>query len=181
MLGILDTLSDLGTTAPQPTDSQVQLKPSTSYLVQTNTIVSMKLYSTDDSDLRIKLNPEEDRTPEFILRVSQTNAEIDTIADTSANSNMIPLSVFYTDYDEDPLNFAECVGLSTETKYFNIDDILWGEENASQNKSMLLISEGGHGIKKIFVDHGLDMIVDILTTGTTTTTTSSTSSTTTEA
>ena len=180
MLGIVTTLSTLGSTAPQPVDSQVELRPSKEYLINTDNIVSLKVYSTNDSDIRYKLNPEEDLSPDFHLRVNETNAAIDTLADTSAASNMVVLNVFYTDYNEDPLTFAECVGLSTTAKYFNITDIVWGEENASGNKSMLLIAQGGNKVKKIFVDHGLQMLKDLIETGTTTTTTSSTSTTSTE-
>jgi hypothetical protein len=181
MLGIVTTLSTFGTTAPQAVDSQIEIRSSTEYLINTDNIVEMKVYGTTDSDLKYKLSTEEDRSPEFHLRVNETNSAIDTLADTSANSNMVVLNVFYNDYGEDALTFAECASLSTTAKYFNITDIVWGEENNAQNKSMLLIAEGGNKIRKIFVDHGLDMLIDLIVTGTTTTTTSSTSSTTTSA
>jgi len=176
MLGLVNTLSTLGTTATQPVDSQVELKASKEYLINTLCIAKMKVYSTDDSDIRYKLNFHEDKSPEFFLRVSQTNAAIVAISDVAATSNMILLRVYLNDYGENVMTFAEAAlsTSSTTAKYFNIDDILWGEENAAGNKSMLLIAEGGWGIKKIFVDHELAKIMDLLVTGTTTTTTTST-------
>jgi len=181
MIGLVNTLSSLGTTAYQPTDSQVQLKLSTEYLFNTDCIVEMKVFSTDDSDLLYKLNPEDDKQPGFRLRVAETNAAIDTIADSAAASNMLDLNVFENDYGENALTFAECAALSTVAKYYNVDDIVWGEQNAAQNRSLLLIARGGQSIEKIFVNSGLDQIMDLVITGTTTTTTSSTSTTSTVA
>jgi len=181
MIGLVNTLSSLGTTAYQPTDSQVQLKISEEYLINSDCIVEMKVYSSDDSDLLYKLNPEDDRQPAFRLRVSQTNAELDTIADTDPDSNLMVLDVFENDYGENALTFAECASLSTVAKYYNVEDIVWGEQNAAKTRSMLLIARGGQSVEKIFVDSGLDQIMDLVVTGTTTTTTSSTSSTTTSA
>lgn len=179
MLGLVNTLSDLGTTAPQPIDGILQLKASTKYLIQTDCITKMKVLGTTDSDLRYKLNPKEDKSPEFILRVNETNAQVTAIADTAAASNMIALDVFLNEYGEDVLTFAEAElsTTSTTTKYYNIEDICWGEQNADENKSMLLINEGGWDTRKIFVDSDLDKIEDLAETGTTTTTTSSTSTT----
>jgi len=181
MIGLVNTLSTVGLTAYQPTDSQVQLKLSTEYLINTDCIVEMKVFGTTDSDLLYKLNPEDDKQPGFRLRVNETNAAIDTIADTSAASNMITLDVFYNDYGENALTFAECASLSTTAKYYNVDDIIWGEQNASETRSMLLIARGGQSIEKIFVDSNLDQVMDLVTTGTTTTTTSTTSTTSTTA
>jgi hypothetical protein len=178
MLGKVTTLSTLGTTAYQPTDSQVQLKASTDYIINTDCIVEMKVLGSTDSDLLYKLSPEEDRTPAFRLRVDDSNSDIDTIADTSPASNLLSLNVYLNEEGENALTFAECAGYSTTAKYYNISDIRWVEENADQNLSFLWVSHGGQSLEKIFVDHGLDMLIDKITTGTTTTTTSSTSTTT---
>lgn len=176
MLGIVTTLSTLGTTACQPTDSEIQLKASTEYIINTLNITSLKVFSADDSDIRYKLNRFEDQTPEMLLRVSQTNAQVVALSDVTPASNMIALDVFLGETSEDCLTFAECLlaGSSTTTKYYNIDDISWIEENAAGTMSMLLLAEGGHDIRKIFVDHNLDQIIDLVATGTTTTTTSTT-------
>jgi CTP:phosphocholine cytidylyltransferase-like protein len=183
MLGIVTTLSTQGTTAYQPCDSLVQhVKASTEYIINTDNIVRMKVYSTNDSTLYYKLNRFEDRSPEFILRVNETNAAIQTLADTAAASNMLLLDVFVNEYDEDVLSYTEA-GLSTTStvaKYFNIDDIVWIEENAAATMSMLLYCEGGKEVQKIFVDSNLGQIEDLYATGTTTTSTSSTSTTTQE-
>jgi len=176
MLGIVTTLSSLGTTAYQPTDSQVQLKASTEYLINTSGIIEMKVYSSNDSDLLYKIQPEEDRTPAFRLRVNETNAAIDTIADTSAASNLLTLNVYLNDYGENALTFAECASLSTTAKYYNISDIMWGEQNLTKTRSFLWIAHGGQSLEKIFVDGGLDYLMDLIVTGTTTTTTSTTTS-----
>lgn len=181
MLGLVNTLSSQGTTAYQPTDSQVQLKPSEEYLINTDCIVELKVYGSTDSDILYKLQPEEDRTPSFRLRVNETNAAIDTIADTSAASNLLTLNVYLNEYGENALSFAECASLSTTAKYYNISDIVWGEQNKTKTRSFLWIARGGQSLEKIFVHGGLDLLMDEITTGTTTSTTSSTSTTTTEA
>jgi len=181
MLGLVTTLSTLGTTAYQPTDSQVQLKPSKEYLINTDCIVELKVYSSNDSDILYKLSPEEDQTPAFRLRVNETNAAIDTIADTSAASNLLALDVYLNDYGENALSYAECASLSTTTKYYNISDIVWGDENLQETRTFLWITHGGQDLEKIFVEGGLDKLMDKITTGTTTSTTSSTTSTTTAA
>ena len=183
MLGIVTTLSSFGTAAPHPVDSQVELKASTEYLVNSLCFNKLRVFGTTDSTINYKLNFHEDKSPDFLLRVNETNAALVDISDVAANSNMILLNVFLNNYGEDVMTFAEAGNAfsSTTAKYFNIDDILWGEENDSGNKSMLLIAEGGWGIKKIFVDHELAKIMDILETGATTTTTTSTSTTSTSA
>ena len=183
MLGIITTLSTFGTTAPHPVDSQIELKASTEYIINTLNIVSMKVFGSTDSTVRYKLNRSEDSTPEFVLRVNETNAAITTLADTAAASNMVTLDVFTNEYGEDVMTFAEAALSTTSTvdKLFNIDDIVWVEENSSATMSMMFVAEGGWGVKKIFVDSELAKIIDLVTTGTTTTTTSSTSTTTTAA
>lgn len=183
MLCPVTTISTVGTHAYQMTDSQIQVQASKEYLINSLNIVRMKLYSTNDSTVYYKLNRFDDRQPEFILRVTETNAQIQTYADTAAASNVVALDVFLGETQEDVLTFAEAAlsGSSTTTKYFNIDDIVWVEENDDATMCMLLISEGGWNTKKIFVDSNLDQIYDLVETGTTTTTTSSTSTTTAEA
>lgn len=181
MIGIITTLSTQGTTAYNPVDSQVELEASKEYVFNTDNITRMKVYGTTDSELAYKLDRYEDRSPEFKVIVNETNAAIQTIADTAAASNVVTLNVFLNDYTEDALSFAECAALSTTAKYYNIESIVWGFENDDATITCLYIAEGGWGVKKIFVDSNLDQIIDLVTTGTTTTTTSSTSTTTTSA
>lgn len=180
MLTPVNTISSVGTHFPQPTDSQVQVKASTEYIINSLNIVRMRLYSTDDTTIYYKLNRHEDRSPEMMLRVTETKAQIQTLADTAAASNMIALNVFLGETGEDCLTFAECdlAGSSTTEKYYNIDEIVWVEENADGDKCMLWVSDGGHDLNKIFADLNIDQFYDEVTTGTTTTTTSTTSTTT---
>ena len=172
MLGIVTTLSTQGTTGYQPTDSEIQLQPSNEYIINSLNIVSMKVFSTNDSDLRYKLNRHEDQQPQFLLRVNETNAAVQAIADVAAASNMILLNV-----KEGALSFAEAATLSSTAKYYNIDDISWIEENNAANASRMVVQEGGQDLDIIFVDSSLAAIYDLLTTGTTTSTTSTTSTT----
>lgn len=182
MLGIVNTLSTYGLVSARPVDSQIEGKPSQKLIINTDCIVRMKVHGTTDSELYYKLNPAEDRSPEFKLIVNETNAAIQTLADTAAASNMILLNVFLNEYQEDVMTFAEAAlsTSSTTAKYYNIDDIKWIEQNEDENMSMLWVAVGGQSLRKIFVDHELDKIIDLVTTGTTTTTTSSTSTTTSE-
>lgn len=175
-------VTTLGTVPYQPTDSEVEIEASKSYLINSDNIVRTQVYSTDDSSVWYKLNKRDDQQPEFLMRIAETNAQIKTYADTSASSNMISLDVFLNEEGEDCLTFAECAlsGSSTTTKYYNISEIVFVQENDDANKSMILLSEGGWETRKIFVDHNLGQLYDLITTGTTSTTTSSTSSTTTE-
>ena len=176
MLGILTTLSTQGSTAYNPVDSQVELKPSTEYLYNTKNIVKLSVSGSTDSNIRYKLSVNEDQSPDFLIRANELNSTITTVADTSAASQMLTLTVYIGDTGEDVLTFTEAAlsSSSTETRYYNIDDIVWGFDNASGNKSCLYIAEGGSSVKKIFTDHELAKINDLVATGTTTTTTTST-------
>ena len=168
MLGLITTLASIEN---QPVDSQIELKASTEYLVNTNNIIKMRVYGTTDSELRVKLNKKEDRSPYFLMIVNETNAAIQTLADVSASSNMIALPVF-----AGAISFSDCTG-STTTKYFNIDDISWVEENNAGTICKLWVEVGGFGLRAFYANYSLAQLYDVLTTGTTTTTTTSTSST----
>jgi len=166
MIGLITTLSSLGTSAPQPLDSEIQLKPSTEYLINTLNIVSMKVYSTNDSDIRYKLNRKEDKSPEFLLRVNETNAAVQALADVGANSNLVELNEM-----EGALSFSEAAALTSTAKMYNLDDICFVEENNDANMSRMVMAKGGQDLEIIFVDSSLAAIMDLITTGTTTTTT----------
>lgn len=168
MLGIITTKSSV---AVQPVDSQIQLGVSTEYIINASNIIKMEVIDTNDSLIRYKLNKREDRSPDFILIANETNAAIQTIADVTPSSKMIPLPVFAGAYA-----FSDSTGTTT-TKYFNVEDISWVEENADATLCKMWVEEGGFGLKSFFVNYNLSQFMDILTTGTSTTTTSSTSST----
>ena len=166
MIGLITTLSAQGTTAYQPLDSEIQLKNSTEYLINTLNIVSMKVYSTNDSDIRYKLNRKEDRSPQFLLRVNETNAAVQALADVGANSNLVELNEM-----EGALSFSEAAALTSTAKMYNLDDICFVEENNDANMSRMVMAKGGQDLEIIFVDSSLAAIMDLITTGTTTTTT----------
>jgi hypothetical protein len=129
------------------------------------------VYSTNDSDISYKLNRNEDRSPKFHLRVNETNAAVQALADVSAASNMVTLDVFENEYSENVMSFTEAA-LTTSTavaKYINIDDIVWAEENSGATITLMLIQSGGNDLEKIFIDSNLAQIMDLITTGTTTT------------
>ena len=170
MLALVTTLT---TIESNPTDSLIGLSASTEYIINTENIVKMKVEGTNDSELKYKLNVNEDRTPEFRLEVNETNAAINTASDVSPDSNMIELDVF-----EDADTYSEAVLLTTTTaKFFNVKDIVWVDENSSQTMSRLLVCVGGQDIEAIFADVNLEQIIDLVKTGTTSTTTTSTSTT----
>jgi len=169
MLGLVTTLEDL---RPQPVDSQIEVKPLTEYIINTLNIQQMEVYNTHDSLILYKLNRHEDRTNYFELAVEETNAAIQILADVDPESNLLPLDVF-----EGALTFADCADITTTAKMFNIDEIVWIEENNAGTISMLWLCEGGWNLFKIFADHNIGQIVDLNTTGTTSTTTTSTSTT----
>jgi len=173
MIGLVTTLSSQGSTAYQPLDPEIQLKPSQEVLINTLNITSLKVFSTNDSDIRYKLNRKEDRSPEFLLRVNETNAAVQALSDVAANSNMLLLNE-----KEGAMSFAEAATLSSTAKYYNIDDICFVEENNAATMSRMVVAKGGQGLEIIFVNSNLAQLMDLISTGTTTTTTSTTSTTT---
>jgi len=176
MLGKLTILSTFGDSYYDAVESMLGLSASTEYLVNTDNIIKFKLQGTTDSYIKYKLNIYEDRSPEFILLVDETNANIVTLADATPASVMLALQVY-----EGALTFGDCASLSTTTYYYNIDSIVWGSENEAGTITRLLVAEGGFAVKAIFVNHDIDQIVDWADTGSTTTTSTSSTSTTAEA
>lgn len=171
MIGLITTLSSQGTTAAQAVDSQIELKPSCEYLINTQNIVDLKVFSTNDSDISYKLNRNEDKSPTFHLRVNETNAAIQALADVAANSNMVSLDVFENEHSENVLSYYEAAvaSSSTVTKYFTVEEIVWAEEDNDATMSLMYVQVGGQDLEKIFVDSNLAQIIDLITTGTTTT------------
>jgi len=172
MLGKVTLLS---TIEVQPTESRIQFVALKDYLINTSNITRMQVYNTTDTLMRYKLDLHEDRTFPFSMIVNETNAAIQILGDVSALSTMIALSVF-----EDALSFSECTGTPV-TKYFNVEDISWAEDNTANTISKIWVQRGGWGVKSYYVNANIDQIYDSITTGTTTTTTSSSTSTTTAA
>ena len=171
MLGKITTLSTL---RPQPVDSQLEVKASTEYLINTQNIYTIKVYATDDSLIDYKLNKHEDRSPQFELTCSETNAQVQALSDVSPSSLKLLLNVH-----EGALTFADCADIATTAKYYNVADIVWVQENNAGTRVFMLIEEGGWGIFKIFVDYSIEQVIDLYTSGATTTTTTTSTSTTT--
>jgi len=168
MLGLITTKS---TITVQPVDSQIQLTPSTEYLINCSNIVKMEVTNTNDSLIRYKLNKHEDRSPEFQLIANETNAAIQTLADVDAESLMIPLPIFVH-----AAAFNDCDGTPV-TKYFPVESISWVEEDESATLAKMWVEEGGWGLRPYYVNYNIAQFMDMLVTGTTTTTTSTTSTT----
>ena len=171
MICLVTTLSTQGTTAAQAVDSQIELKASTEYLINTLNIVEMKVYSTDDSDISYKLNRNEDKSPTFHLRVAEANSDIQTLADVSAKSNMVSLDVFLNEHTENVMSYYEAAVSSSSavTKYYSVEEIVWVEENTAATMCMMYVQVGGQDLEKIFVDSNLAQVYDMVTTGTTST------------
>ena len=173
MIGKVTILSTFGEPVYSPPESLLGTEPSTGYLINTDNAVKIKVYGTDDSVLDYKLNLHDDRSPEFKMIVSETNAAITTLSDATPASNMIPLPVY-----EGALTFGDIDAISsTTTKYYNITDITWGNENEAGTITRLLLCEGGFTVYPIFVNYSIDQIVDIGDTNSTTSSSSSSTST----
>lgn len=173
MIGIITLTSAVET---QPLTPKVQLIASQPYLIQTNNIVNLKVSGTTDSLVEYALSSADDRLLPFEFIADETNAAIQTLADATKANNSIQLGVF-----ENSLNFADIANDTAVNHYYNVDDIVWGENNVAVTYSRLLIQVAGFGLKVIYVDSNIYQVVDIADTGTTSTTTSTTSTTSTSA
>ena len=173
MLAKLNILSTFGNPYYQPVESVIATEASGGYLINTENIGPVKVFGTINSIFDYKLNLNDDRSPEFKLKVDETKTAIIALADSSPESKMISLPVFLG-----ALTFNDIeTGDSTTDVMFNVKDIVWGNENPAENITRILVCEGGFAIHQYFVDYSIDAIIDVVTTGTTTTTTTSTSST----
>ena len=171
MIAALTILSSWGESYYSPVESLLGINSSTSYLINTDNIVKFKTQGTTDTQLEYKLNRHEDNSPEFTLLVDESTAAITTLGAATLASQMILLNVY-----DGALTFIDIVGMSTTAMYFNISDIVWGNENEAGTATRLLICEGGFTVKQFIVDHNISQIVDTGDTGTTTTTSTSSSS-----
>jgi len=159
MLGKITTLATL---EAMPVDSQVELRISTEYLINTDNIAEMKLEGTTDSWLHYKFSIDESRSPEFIFTVNETNAAIQTLADATKNSEKVSLNVF-----EGIESFNQASGETAVAWLFNVDDIVWGEEDGTAAYTRIWYTIGGKQAKAVIVDHSIDQIVGWADEGTT--------------
>lgn len=166
MIGLITTTSTVET---QPLVPKLQLIASHPYLIQTNNITNLRVHGSADSLVEYALNVRDDRLLSFEFIVDETNAAIQALADVTKENNTIPLGVF-----ENSLNFADIANDTAVTRYVNVDDIVWGEDDADNAYSRLVLQVGGFDLEVIFVDYNIYQVIDVADTGTTTTTTTST-------
>jgi len=159
MLGKVNTLATL---EAQAVDSQIELRASTGYLINTDCITEMKVEGTTDSWIHYKFSIDGDRIPEFIFTVTETNAAIQTLADASPNSNKVSLNVF-----ENIESFNQASGETAVAWLFNVKDIVWGEEDGTAAYTRMWYSIGGKQAKAVIVDHSIAQIVGWADEGTT--------------
>ena len=172
MIGKVTTRAIL---SPQPIDSQVQERLSTSYLINTDAIIEMEdqtLLQVVKTRILYKFNVYDDRHPEFVFTVDDTVSAIKTLADATPASPKLALSVF-----ENVQSFAGVTGVTAVTWYFNVADIVWAENGPSDDYCRIWILKGGHNVVPYIVDHNIDQVIDLADTATTTTTSTSSSST----
>lgn len=155
----------------QPVDSQVEVVASKEYLINTDQIIEM----TDESDLPTvttkilyKFNFQENRTTPFEFDVNETQAAIVTLADATKASEIIAINVFEDGSGNSIQSFNQVGSLTAVTRYFNVDDIVWGEDDPTGNYARIWVKRGGHSTKPLIVDHNIDQIIDTADTATTT-------------
>lgn len=172
MLAKLTLLSTWGDSYYEPVDSWLGVAASGEYLFNTDNIVDMVVQGTTDSQCVYKLNMKDDASPQFTLLVDEANAAIVTLSDATPAHQLILLNVY-----EGAYTFIGAAGLSTTAHYFNVKDIVFGNENNAGDKTRILVCEGGFAVRPFIVDHNIDQIVDIADTATTTTSSTSSTST----
>jgi len=170
MIGVVTTRAIL---APQPTDSQVEERLSTEYLINTDYIVEMEdqtLLAVVKTRLLYKFNVYSDRKEPFVFTVDTLYTAINTLADATPASPKIALSVFEDSLGNPVQSFNQVTGLTPVTWYFNVTDITWAEDDPTGNYARIFICKGGNKIVPYIVDYNIDQIVDMADTGKTTTT-----------
>lgn len=156
----------------QPTDSQVELALSEYYLINTDCIIDMvdeSALPTVTTRIQYKFNVYEDQTPPFFFKANNTLAAINTLADATAHSTKIALGVFEDSHGNPVQSFNQVTGLTAVTHYFNIADIVWGENDPTDNYCRLWVLQGGHVPQPYIVDYNISQVVDVGDGGATTT------------
>jgi len=177
MIGKVTTRAIL---APQPTDSQVEERLSTEYLINTDYIVEMEdqtVLAVLKTRILYKFNVYDDRHPMFVFTTDTLATAINTLADATPASPKIALSVYEDTLGNPIQSFNQVTGLTPVTWYFNVYDIVWAEDDLTGNYCRIWIVKGGHVVVPYIVDYNIDQVIDKVDTGTTTTTSTSTSTT----
>jgi len=160
MVGVVTTLSTL---KPQSVDSQVEVRASAEYLINTDCITEMYVHDSTDTLIHYKFNVEEDRPGEFIFTVNETNAAIVTLSDAAPNNPTVPLDVF-----DGIQNFDMIPNVSSTTGWnFNVADIVWGEDDSTGAYCRIWIKKGGKEIVPYILDHTIAQVVGWADEGTT--------------
>ena len=161
------------TSRNQPVDSQVELRLSTSYLLNTDFIIEME----DESTLALvitkvvyKFNVYDDRIPEFTFQSGDTIASLVTLSDAIPASTKLDLTVY-----DDIQTFDKIPYATTTTWFFNLEDIVWGEDDNTGNYARIWVKTGGHSLTPYIVDHTIEQLVDLADNGPTTSSTSTSS------
>ena len=152
MLAKLTLLAD--TSFPQIGGFGFSLTAETAYIFNLNRLRSAIVHSSDDTEFEYVFEPGSRQSSYAIFRVSETVASIATLAETSADEVLIPLTVL-TDYDGELLD-------SSVTRYFNVEDIVLCDEFDTDQTSVFF-SMGGVSYKKYVVEESLDEIIALVT------------------
>jgi len=142
-------------------DSQVEQKVSESYLFNTDCIIDL-VDETTFRRIRYKFNPYDDKSPVFVIDVTNTAAAIKTLADATPTSTKLSLSVF-----EDAQSFNQVTSIEDVTWNFNVADIVWGENDPTDSYCRIWVMTGGNKLTSYIVDHNISQVVDVADTGTT--------------
>jgi hypothetical protein len=159
---MIGELTLYATLRPQPVDSQVEQKISESYLFNSDCIIDL-VDETSFRRLRYKFHPYEDRSPVFVIDVTNTAAALKTLSDATPASTKITLNVF-----EDAQTFDIVSSLTAVAWNFNVKDIVWGENDPTDAYARIWVMTGGNKVTAYIVDHNISQIVDVADTGTTT-------------
>ena len=163
---MLAKLTLYSTLERQPVDSQVETYASRSYLVNTDCITEM----TDETTYRkihYKFNPNEGKTTPFEFDVTNTASAITTLADATKQSEILTLKVFEDEHGNSIQSFNQASGLTSKTRYFNVDNVVWGEENPDATYTRIWVKAGGNKNIPLVIDYTITQIVNLTDTGAT--------------
>ncbi len=140
-----------------PVDSQVETQTSAEYLINTEYITEV-VDKTTYRAMRYKFNVYDDRQTDFYIPVGETTTAIQALADVAQDSKMISLDVF-----EGIESFNQVSGLTAVETTFNVDSIVWGDTDRSDNYTRVWYLVGGKEPVPILVDHTIEQIVVLAT------------------